>query len=93
MKGYALNEKRLKEFQSNLRQLEQAVSLIQQSGSLEELKLNEVKGLLEIISNYTRSFVLLNQFDSQRLEISSLSKNITYEIKFKEAASAIEKLN
>lgn len=92
VKGYALNEKRLLEVSQNLRQLEAVVSRIQRFGNSEQLQLNEAKGLLEILSNYTRSFVLLNQYDSQTLQAGKLNQNITYEIKYDEARAAIAEL-
>ncbi|HPR33743.1 MAG TPA: RhuM family protein, partial [Prolixibacteraceae bacterium] len=63
IRGYTLNEKRLQLINQNMQQLEQAVKLIQQSGNSEQLNATEAKGLLEIITNYTQSFILLNQFD------------------------------
>jgi death-on-curing family protein len=75
-----------------MQQLEQAVKLIQQSGGTTELSATEVKGLLEIITNYTHSFILLNQFDSNNLPDEKLNENITYEIEYKEAIKAITEL-
>ena len=92
VKGYTFNEQRLKQLSINLHQLEQAVKLVQQSGSSEELRLSEAKGLLEIIANYTKSFVILNQYDSNQLSAEELNTNITYEIKYEEAITAIEEL-
>jgi death-on-curing family protein len=92
VKGYTLNEKRLQQVVQNMHQLEQAVKLIQQSGNTEELSATEAKGLLEIITNYTQSFILLNQFDSNSLPDKKLSENITYEIEYGEAVKAIEEL-
>ena len=46
VKGYAINQKRLE-------QLQQVVNIISQSGKNKELSASEVKGLLEIITNYT----------------------------------------
>ena len=74
VKGYAINQKRLDE-------LGKLVQLIKNSGKTENLQLQEAKGLLEILGNYTKSFVLLNQYDSQNLKTGKLSENITYEIK------------
>ncbi len=74
VKGYAINQKRLDE-------LGKLVQLIENSGKTENLQLQEAKGLLEILGNYTKSFVLLNQYDSQNLKTGKLSENITYEIK------------
>ena len=92
IKGYTLNEKRLQQVVQNMQELEQAVKLIQQSGSAGELSTVEAKGLLEIITNYTQSFILLNQFDSNNLPEAKLNENITYEIEYGEAVKAITEL-
>lgn len=92
VQGYTLNEKRLLQVAQNMQQLEQAVKLIQQSGNKDGLSLNETKGLLDIIANYTQSFILLNQFDSNNLPGAGLTENITYEIEYKEAVKAIVEL-
>ncbi|HLG38063.1 MAG TPA: RhuM family protein [Chitinophagaceae bacterium] len=92
VKGYTLNEKRLNQVLQNMQQLEQAVKLIQQSGNSGQLNITEAKGLLEIITNYTHSFILLNQFDSNNLPDEKLNENITYEIEYSEAKKAITEL-
>lgn len=85
VKGYAINQKRLE-------QLQQVVNIIQQSGTVSELNINEAKGLLEVLGNYTQSFILLNQFDSNSIAVQKLNENISYEIKYNEARSAIKEL-
>ncbi|MCC6287055.1 MAG: virulence protein RhuM/Fic/DOC family protein [Chitinophagaceae bacterium] len=85
VQGYAINQKRLE-------QLQQVVNIVQQSGKNKTLSTLEAKGLLDIIANYTRSFVLLNRFDSNRLTNEQLDENITYEIQYPEAIKAIETL-
>ncbi|KAK3604820.1 hypothetical protein CHS0354_000482 [Potamilus streckersoni] len=85
VKGYAINQQRLE-------QLNQIVNVIQQSGITDTLQLNEAKGLLDILGNYTRSFVLLNQYDSNNLKTEKLNGNITYEIQYNEAKEAIMEL-
>jgi len=92
VKGYTLNEKKLQQVVQNMQHLEQAVKLIQQSGSTNDLSATEAKGLLEIITNYTHSFILLNQFDSNNLPDEKLNENITYEIEYSEAKKAITEL-
>ncbi len=83
--GVAINNKRLE-------QLHKVVEIITQSGHTDTLQLSEAKGLLDILSSYTRSFILLNQFDSSKLEHQNLNENITYEIQYDEAKSAITHL-
>ncbi len=92
IKGYTINEERIRQLEGGLSQLEQAIKLIHQSSQSDQINLSEAKGLLDIISNYTRSFILLNQFDSNRLELKKLNENISYEINYKEAVNAIERL-
>lgn len=85
LKGYSINTKRLE-------QLQQVVEVIQRSGSAENLQLSEAKGLLEILGHYTQSFIVLNQYDSHTLQLGALNENISYEIQFEEAISAIVEL-
>lgn len=90
--GYTLNEKRLSQLVQNMQQLEQAVKVFRQIGNADKLNESEAKGLLEIITNYTQSFILLNQFDSNSLPEAKLNENITYEIEYNEAVKAIAEL-
>lgn len=83
--GYAINQKRLDE-------LSQMVSIIAQSTQSDNLKLNEAKGLLNVLSNYTQSYILLNQFDNHSLKTDNLRENITYKIKYEEAKPQINAL-
>ena len=85
IKGVAINQKRLDE-------LGKLVQLIGQAGKTDALQLNEAKGLLDIITNYTQSFVLLNRYDSHSLTTDELNENITYEIKYEEAHAAVQEL-
>jgi death-on-curing family protein len=85
VQGYALNEKRLS-------QLKKTIQLINKTGKTDELSLGEAKGLLEIINNYTHSFILLNRYDSNNLEAEKLNEHITYEIEYAEAIAAIKQL-
>lgn len=85
VQGAAINQKRLDE-------LQKVVEIIQKAGISEGHQLSEAKGLLDILSKYTKSFVLLNQFDSNSISLSKLEENITYEIQYNEALFAIEEL-
>ncbi|PHS32017.1 MAG: phage killer protein [Sulfurovum sp.] len=60
IKGYALNQERLKE--EKLRELEQTISLIKQGLENKELSLQEAKGFVEIVSNYAKSWALLQGY-------------------------------
>lgn len=85
VQGYAINQKRLDE-------LQKVVQLISNGAKADGLKADEAKGLLDIISNYTLSFILLNQYDSHNLQAQNLNENITYQIEYSEALGAIWEL-
>lgn len=92
VKGYTINEKRLKEQQDKFKELQQTVEVLKNTIGKKELTNKETQGLLEIISQYTRSFILLNKFDNESLETTISDKKLVYEIKYKEAVAAIEEL-
>jgi len=85
VEGFVINQKRLD-------QLKQTIQLIANTKVIDTIEINEAKGLLDIISNYARSFVLLNQYDSQTIEGANVNDEITYEIKYDEAKIAIAEL-
>jgi len=84
IQGYSINQKRLKE-------LNQLIQIIAETDNNTN-EISEAKGLLNILTKYTKSFILLNQFDSNNLELKSLNENITYEIHYKQACKAISEL-
>lgn len=84
IQGYSVNQKRLQE-------LNQIVQIIAQSENNTN-QISETKGLLNILTKYAKSFILLNQFDSNAIELKNLEENITYEIDYKEAIISINEL-
>ncbi|WP_440994760.1 RhuM family protein [Cysteiniphilum litorale] len=91
IKGYTLDKKRLQEQSHQIQQLEKTLSLIQ-SVEYDKLSQNESSGLLTVLTEYTHSFILLNQYDSDRLKIDNLNDNIINEIDYVAATKAIERL-
>lgn len=91
VQGYALNQQRLAQQQENIRQLERTLSLFQQT-LIEQASLPEARGLVNVIAGYARTFVLLNQFDSERLPLGDFATTIHYEIREDEALAGIATL-
>jgi death-on-curing family protein len=91
VQGYALNQQRLAQQQENIRQLERTLSLFQQN-LIEQASLPEARGLVNVIAGYARTFVLLNQFDSERLPLGDFATTIHYEIREDEALAGIATL-
>lgn len=91
VQGYTLNQQRLAQQQENIRQLERTLSLFQQT-LIEQASLPEARGLVNVIAGYARTFVLLNQFDSERLPLGDFATTIHYEIREEEALAGIASL-
>src|SRR5258708_4292910 len=74
LKGYLVNEKRLQENQQlKLKELQQAVGLMQEALGVKRLEGYE-KELLNIITDYTNTWITLNQFDSGSLSLEQVNK-------------------
>lgn len=93
VKGYSINERRLKKYQKNLKELEDTIVLLTSPvQNNTQLDLEETKGFLEILTKYTKSFIILNKFDENRLENNDLEENIVHQLDYKETVSAIKNL-
>lgn len=84
IQGYSINKKRLNE----LNQLIQIIANTEDNTN----EISEAKGLLNVLTKYTKSFILLNQFDSNSIELKNLDDNITFEIDYNDAHKAIAEL-
>lgn len=82
VQGYSMNQSRLDELGKTIR-------LLTDSGK--RIDPDEARGLLDIIGNYTESFLLLNRYDTGSLGDSG-NPDVTYIIDYTEAKSAIVEL-
>ena len=89
LKGYALNEKTLKEQNEQLNELKQSVKILGDVLNHKTLTNDESTGLLKIISDYAYALDILDQYDYQRLEIKDTSGKETYRLTYEEAMSQI----
>ena len=90
IKGYTLNQKRLPE--SNLKELEETIKLIKSTLTTKELTNDESKGLLKVITDYANSWILLQKYDSNKLEEPKKKHKPKYELTYDKATKAITKL-
>ncbi|EKD65860.1 MAG: hypothetical protein ACD_49C00079G0024 [uncultured bacterium (gcode 4)] len=84
---YSLNQKRLQE--KWMKELESAVNLIQKSLKSWDLSKDEALGLLDIITNYTNSWLLLQNYDLDNLGELWKTKKLDYKLDSKEAYDSI----
>lgn len=92
VKGYTLNEKRLQENKSRLKELEAAIVLVERAKSTKQLSASEASGLLTVITEYTRSWLLLHQYDAGTFQAKELHRNIRFRIDEETAKKAIAQM-
>jgi len=80
VKGYALNEKRLKETEQNFLDLKKTVKLLENVVEQKALTSDEATGLLKVITDYTHALDLLDQYDHQTLKASIKSSKEKFKI-------------
>ncbi len=67
IKGYSLNERRLRE--QGVGELEQAIQILSRTLTQHELVDEEGRGVLDVITHYAKSWLLLQQYDEDRIGI------------------------
>jgi prophage maintenance system killer protein len=89
--GYTINEKRLKTQQSKIWELQETVRLLGNVALLEGIS-GEAKGIVQIISEYTRALNLLDDFDHQRLAAPKGTKKAKYKLTYDDARNIIDQM-
>ncbi len=90
VKGYALNQKKLQK--QKFEELDKTIQLIKQGLQNNQLNITEAKGFVEIISNYAKSWALLQGYDEQSLEEVLQTKEERFVLGYDEAKEAIAEL-
>lgn len=85
--GYALNKDKLQE--QKLKELDNTLKLIRESIELKHISADEAKGFVDIVSNYAKSWALLQGYDEQTLEDVISSKEERFILDYDEAKDAI----
>ena len=88
IKGYVLNKDRLQ--QKKLDELNATIALIKSNIENNELSISESKGFVEIVSNYARSWALLQGYDEQSLIEVTQGSDEKFILDYDEAKDAIK---
>jgi len=92
VKGYALNEKSLKEQSQQLSSLKQTVKLLGNVLEAAPPTGDEASGLLQVITAYTYALDVLDKYDHRQLTIEATHKGEAFVATYDEAKKAIEGL-
>src|SRR3989344_525410 len=92
IKGITINQQRIKESRAQqLAELKKALILIETTKN-KVLTFDEASGLLEIITNYANTWLLLQKYDEGKLEIGQLTKKVKKTIDYADAQKSIAEL-
>ena len=86
--GYAINERRLLEQTQKLKEIQNAINIIQQKSKFPELN-GKSDDLLSLIAQYANSFTLLYQYDENKISTYKTKKS-KFVLKYEECKNLVE---
>lgn len=92
IKGYSINETRLKEQNEQLNSLKNAVTLLSNVIENKSLNNDEATGLLKVVTDYAYALDILDKYDHQELTIEGTTVKELFVIDYTEAKRAIYNL-
>lgn len=90
LKGYALNTELLNSKTEKIKELELQIDFLNEAAFQNQKQITE--GFLSIIGHYSKSFELLNKYDTEELSVDGLSGNVIYTINYEDVKKAIQEL-
>ncbi|MFZ0243305.1 MAG: virulence protein RhuM/Fic/DOC family protein [Desulfobacterales bacterium] len=90
VRGFTLNEKRLREQAQKLVDLRRTVGILEQTLSHQAIGLDEAKGLLQVITDYAYALTTLDRFDHGTLAIEQVTRPASYMLTYKAAMEIVK---
>ena len=90
IKGYTVNKHRLAEI--GLLEMEQTVALLSKTLQNRELVTDQGKAILSVITQYAKSWMILLQYDEDRLELPKTKTLVKQVLSYQQAQKAISTL-
>lgn len=92
LKGYSINEQKLKEQTEQFNSLKQTVQLLDNVLKNKELTSDEATGLLKVVTDYSYALDILDKYDHQQLTIEGTADQQLFVATYEEAMSTIKDL-
>lgn len=89
VRGFSLNDKKLRLEKQKYRDLQESVKLLQSTVNTESLTLNQARELVQVINDYSYALDLLDAYDHQTLTIRNTSEKAVSKITYEEAIEAV----
>lgn len=92
IKGYLINEKKLKEKSAQFDELKATIKILERTVEKQQIQLDEAEGLLKVISEYTYALDLLDSYDHQCVTVLDSTKIESYQLSYEEAMNVVNKM-
>lgn len=92
VKGYAINEQKLKDQTEQFNSLKHTVNLLGNVLKSKELTSDEATGLLNVITDYSYALEILDKYDHQQLSIEGTPDHQLFVATYEDAMKAIKNL-
>jgi len=92
VKGYALNEKKLKDQTSRIKELEKTLDIFSKVTESYQLKQDEFAGIIKVVKDYTYALDVLDKYDNQTLTISSTNKELSFKVTYESAKKVVQRM-
>lgn len=89
IRGYTLNEKRLKEQADNLKALQRTVHMLADLSERKALSSDEAKALFHVVRDYSYGLSVLDDYDHGRVTLKSSTKKEKYRLGYDDAQALI----
>jgi len=87
--GYTINEKRLKSAQYKYQELQKSIKLLSNVIQLETVS-DETKGIIQVITEYSRALDILDDYDHKRLSVPEGTRKAKFKLTYDRAKKIIE---
>ena len=89
VRGYTINEQRLREQDRKLADLRRAVDLLEKTLASQAVGLDEAKGLLRVITDYAYALTTLDRYDHRTLAIEKTTRPAPYILTYEAAMEIV----
>lgn len=90
LKGYAINKNLLQSSTEKIKALELQIDYLNETAFQNQKLITD--GFLSIIGHYSKSFELLNRYDTEELSMEGLNEDVIYTINYDDVKKAIQEL-
>lgn len=89
VKGYTVNEQRLREESAKLQEMRQTMELLARTLTAQELVSDTGRDVLRVITDYAYALTLLDRYDHGTLTIEGVTKKALHVIRYEEAIGIV----